>query len=450
MIGGTANKIVKAIKKSFWPIYVLAAATFFLQLPFLFGEDITNARNNYLTGAKTDFWGGTSTLIYSHVPNIGFRWQIWLAIVQISFTAIGLLLVFHKKSINRLHYASKLAMSYSALLFGSQMTRDGLQFSLLIFGFGLFHVKSTKVHARYLFSVSFFFIILAMSLRPWMAIAIAPIVLLLFQQVKFKSTALTGMVIVISIATAPIAVDLSSTKILELQSSYPQQMVMMMDLAATHCYSNNETSVIKSKEGMSVFTSNRDYLDSVCQIYRPDTWESLTQAGHASERGISTDFWLIDAGNTKSYEKLKSTWLNLILSDPVTYLQNKILFMGKLMIGSDSRTFGFSKDDSASERFKALYKLPYDIAISLHLYSIIFCVFVLLLLPIRKFVRDMKLGLVLDSATLTYLFSLFLWTFLSAIAYIASNGRYTYSLSLLCIAMYLGNLNKAQSPSKHK
>ena len=76
MISGTVNKIIKAIQKSFWPIYVLATATFFLQLPFLFGEDITNARNNYLTGAKTDFWGGTSTLIYSHVPNIGFIWQI--------------------------------------------------------------------------------------------------------------------------------------------------------------------------------------------------------------------------------------------------------------------------------------------------------------------------------------------------------------------------------------
>ena len=52
-------------------LVLLSTLTFVTQIPNFYGEDIVNARENYLIGARTDFWGGVSTLIYSHIPNFG-------------------------------------------------------------------------------------------------------------------------------------------------------------------------------------------------------------------------------------------------------------------------------------------------------------------------------------------------------------------------------------------
>ena len=82
-------------------IYFLAATTFIIQLSTFQGEDIVNARLNYLTGAKTDFWGGASTLVYAHIPSLGIKWQIWLAAAQICCTAAGLILFFKDRMIDK-------------------------------------------------------------------------------------------------------------------------------------------------------------------------------------------------------------------------------------------------------------------------------------------------------------------------------------------------------------
>ena len=63
-------------------IYLFAVLTLFTQLSSFYGEDIVNARNNFLVGEQTDFWGGMSTLIYASIPDFLFGWQIWLAIFQ--------------------------------------------------------------------------------------------------------------------------------------------------------------------------------------------------------------------------------------------------------------------------------------------------------------------------------------------------------------------------------
>jgi hypothetical protein len=83
-------------------VLILSVAALFMQIPSFYGEDIVNARNNYLDGPRTDFWGGISTLIYAHVPDFGFRWQIWLAIFQITLTSIAL-----NKTLPRVFYSKR-------------------------------------------------------------------------------------------------------------------------------------------------------------------------------------------------------------------------------------------------------------------------------------------------------------------------------------------------------
>jgi hypothetical protein len=164
-------------------------------------------------------------------------------------------------------------------------------------------------------------------------------------------------------------------------------------------------------------------------------------AGHASSKGLKTDFWLIEAGDSMSYEELKNSWINLVISDPVTYFQNKILFIGKLTIGSDSRNVTLLSGTSTLEKIEGVYKFPFEIAITLHLFSILMCFIFLMIIPFWTFLRQGGQKLILDRSSMSIFFSLFLWSWLSAIAYIGSNGRYTYSISILGLIIFVSQLS---------
>jgi hypothetical protein len=113
--------------------------TIFSRFPATDGEDIVNVRANWQTGAKTDFWGGMSTLIYGHFPSFIFNWQTWIVFIQVTLTLIALTF-FQSKSTREFNVRclSFYLVSYCALVFSSQSTRDGLMFSLVLFAVSLF------------------------------------------------------------------------------------------------------------------------------------------------------------------------------------------------------------------------------------------------------------------------------------------------------------------------
>lgn len=156
---------------------------------------------------------------------------------------------------------------------------------------------------------------------------------------------------------------------------------------------------------------------------------------------MEVDFNLIRTGDIKNYETLKSTWLNFIISDPVTYLQNETLFASKLFIGSDSRNISIFSARTTSTKVLAIYRIPYDIANTLHVYSLLAFMTILFLLPIKRYLQKRKNGLTIDRVTVNLLTSVFIWTALSAIAYIGSNGRYTYALTILSLVIYVSYIS---------
>ena len=430
-------------------ILVLSITTFFIQIPSFYGEDIVNARSNYLTGAKTDFWGGISTLVYAHVPSFGFRWQIWLAIIQIALTSIGLQKILLMKSYSRKIYTIKCFVAYSALLFGSQMTRDGLMFSLLIFGYATLDSALRKYNSNRAIIGPLAIICFAMSFRPWLSVAIIPIIFLSFRHSKLKPRRLTALMLAISIAVSPFALEFLATKSLRLNKSFPEQQVMLMDAAATYCYTTNTETGKKAEKALMIFTSDPNYSKFVCQKYRPDTWLSITEGIKTSTKGLEADFNLIRAGDTRNYEILKSTWLSFVISDPVTYLQNKTLFASKLFIGSDSRSISIFSAKSTSTKILAVYRIPYDIAITLHAYSLAAFMIILFIIPIKRYLQNRKNGLTIDQVTVNLLTAIFIWLALSAIAYIGSNGRYTYALTILSLLIYVSHISN-QKVTKEK
>jgi len=423
-------------------IHILGSLTFLLQIHIFFGEDIVNARNNYLTGAKTDFWGGISTLIYAHIPSIGFRWQIWLALFQISITTIGLNKLISLKDLSKSTLIIRILLTYSSLVFSSQMTRDGLMFSLLTLGLALLKEAFQGIYQPKKFILPSILIITGMTFRPWLSFAILPVVLLLSRRSKKKISRMTGVIAMIAISVVPLAAEIAITKSLKLVKSYPEQQVMIMDIAASYCYTNNTSTGARAMSALQLFSSDNAYPITACQLYRPDTWLSLTKAGNASSVGLKSDFWLIETGNMEKFEKAKSIWMNMILKDPVTYLQNKIIFGGKLLIGSDSRSFTFLNEKNVKLRLLALYKFPYDLAITFHLFSLLATVIIIFAGPFGLYRRGKLNWLAIDGERLLLLLSLFFWLGLSSIAYIGSNGRYTYTITLITLILLTSAQNK--------
>lgn len=429
-------------------IYVLGLLTFLLQIHTFFGEDIVNARNNYLTGGKTDFWGGMSTLVYAHIPSIGVRWQIWLALFQISITTMGLTKLISLRNSSKSVLVIKVLVVYSSLMFSSQMTRDGLMFSLLVLGTALLKEAFQEIQSPYKFILPVFLILSGISFRPWLSISMVPVVMLVAKLSKIIISRIAGLVGILAISVVPLVAEVAITKSLNLVKSYPEQQVMIMDVAASYCYTNNTSTGARAKEALQLFSSDSAYPKTACQLYRPDTWLSLTKAGNTSSEGIRSSFWLIEVGDFERYEKAKSLWLKMILSDPVTYLQNKMIFAGKLLIGSDSRNLTFLNEQNTKLKLLALYKLPYDLAITFHLYSLLAAGIFLLIGPVSRFRKSKSRNLVVSRETLLLLSSLVIWLGLSSIAYIGSNGRYTYTITLLALLLAFSNRVEHKSTSE--
>ena len=241
------------------------------------------------------------------------------------------------------------------------------------------------------------------------------------------------------------ALEFLAAKSLRLNESFPQQQVMLMDTAATYCYTTNTTTGTNAKKALMLFTSDPNYPNMACQLYRPDTWLSLTKAINTSSEESEFDFNLIRAGDTRNYEVLQSTWIKFIINDPVTYLQNKILFGSKLFIGSDSRNISVLSAKTPSTKILGIYRIPYDVAITLHIYSLLSLTIILLLLPLKRYLQKRKDGLTIDRVSIVLLFAVFIWLALSAIAYIGSNGRYTYSLTILSLIIYISHISDKNS-----
>ncbi len=423
------------IRNHFSYIYVISFFTFLFQIPTFSGEDVVNARNNYLSGSKLDFWGGTSSLVYGNFPSFGIRWQVVLALVQISLTTLGLVIMLGASSRITQNKGLNFIAVYSALMFSSQMTRDGLMFSLLVLGLALMIESAGENISLKLFCCSLVLIIFSLSFRPWVSAAVLPIIFMILGKTRIKKFKLLSVVLAILIMGFPIANEVTITKSISLQKSYPEQMVMLMDVASSYCYSNNNETALKAKIALDLFSEGKAISDNACNLYRPDTWISLSNPRTVSAAAVETDFSLIQPNDFKKFEKLRSTWVEIIISDPVTYLQNRIHFAGKLIVGSDTRGLGFFAAESTTEKISALFRVFYEVGITFHLYSVAaICIF-LLYFPIMRYRRTLNSGVILDELTFTLLFSMLIWIILSSIAYVGSNGRYTYSITILCLIL---------------
>lgn len=451
-IGATQKKTDQALNfpkkiSSFLPI-IFGTLTFLARFPAQGGEDIGNARKNIYSQNPTDFWGGVSSIVYGHFPTFAFiNWETLLIACQIAVGTFSISILMRRSKLQSTKAIIwQLLLAYISILFCSQGTRDGLQFTLLLAGFtiGLQSIILNNQIVKKIICLTM--IIAGISLRPWLGIALVPLVIYMLRMWSIanhnKISLKKVIAVTILVAITPLGIEIGASRAQDLTPSYPQQQVMIMDSAATYCWGINEASAERALASLKLFTSDPEIGQKICQFFRADTWLSLTKSSQPSNSRLSTDFWLIKAGDEVKYHQLQSLWIQNIVKDPITYIQNKSFFFIKLAIASEMRNIHLLNSDNWFSFIQNMYISIYDLVLATHLLSLLFVWIGIYGYSVRRKnqnpQRDLNLILIVAYSVL--------WGVLSSIAYIGSNGRYTYTASLLVLILltFKGKIIKDQ------
>ncbi len=428
-------------------IYVLSALLVLLaRWPSHDSEDIKNLRKNFESSSPNDFWGGFSAFFYGNFPDFYPGWESLLLLFQWLSATSGLLIILLKIKRLSFHFAIILVLVLVSMC--TLITRDALMLSLLLLGLGfaVVYKDSNSAIRKPMFGFSSFFVFfIASCFRPWVGIAVAFLFLMVFPSFRLGKAGSSRLFFIFGFSIlffiSSVGVEIFTAKALSLEKSYPEQQVMMMDLAASACWSTNQSMVSKSKEGLGNF-----YLDGVvpsyfCNTFRPTNWVHLFHPDMIS--GNQPGFRLIPVGDTDSYEKLRASWFDSVLSHPVDYVQVKLMYASQTLIGGDSRRIrlldsNYFENSDRSKTFlvySGLVLALLDFAVSLHLFSPFFS---FLFLGYVYYVSSCKKYFgYFPKSTIWLSTFLITWLVCTVIAYIGDTARFTYTSGALVILILL-------------
>lgn len=423
-------------------------------------EDIKNLRLNANSSHPTDFWGGASSMFYGHFPNFYPGWESLLLIFQWGVTSVGVVLLTRKLRLSWRGHTVWMLISLLVVELGTLLTRDGLMLALLVLGFGLISASDCALprSRSALLKTSLTVFLIAACFRPWVSPAIA--VLYIYSS-KFASSSsnwrpklLKSLVLIMIFTSLALGIELESSKMLNLEKSFPEQQVFMMDLASMACWSTNQATVNMALTGLENFYQTEKIPSYFCNTFRPTNWIHLFHQDLVSKQ--QPVFTLIQGGDNQRYENLRSVWFKSITSSPVDYIQNKLMYASQTILGGDTRGirlfngnyFENTTRSTFFAYFSAIMLVPFDLAVTFHLFSPLFTFLSLSVLlymslkPFRRHKSPQLFGLALFS---------FLWFAGTVIAYIGDTARFTYTagaLTLLVITFNFFRLSRGINLSR--
>jgi hypothetical protein len=241
-----------------------------------------------------------------------------------------------------------------------------------------------------------------------------------------------NLVFAVLLFASPLFVDQANKKIFNLDSHFPQQMVMLHDISTTYCWGSDSKASLYSEKALKLIATNTESLKNVCQFYRPNTWQAIVfpNKEFLSSKSLQTPIKLISINDFEKYNEFRSYWISTILNDPFTYIQNHLTFAIQVIISGETRELRlvrFIQNMSSgfdyqymSNLFYGLFLLPIDLITTFHLLSPLVTMVVLLFFYRR----------------LVWFYASFIsWIGMTTLAYASDNGRYTIGGSILA---YLG------------
>ncbi len=399
------------------------------------GEDITTSRLNYDSGKPNNFLGGFAGLFYSSIPEIWVTWWQMLLIIQGFLVSTGLYLLFRSRATlaSRKLFTFILIFCFITINLGMTLTRDGAMIAFIFFGIGILKLGEGFPLARIL---GFASIVISLSFRPWLGICLIPILFVYVSRGQHNKRLFTSL-ISLSLAFAPMGIESVTTITQGLSDAYPQQTVMLHDIASSYCLSTNQKTRDLAFRELEKNSTQKDSLLLLCEFYKPSTWQNIIVPNPEDARisELKAPIRLIQQNEKEKYESLQRSWSGIIRDDPSTYIQNHFFFLSQVLISGESQPLriqetikSYAYDANFLEILKVMSEIihtPVSILVRLHIVSPLITIFALLFLHSRR--RELLKSLMVKSTTLSFA----LWILITTIGFVSDNGRYTYLPILL-------------------
>jgi hypothetical protein len=397
--------------------------------PFSGGEDVANARENILRGERTDFWGGFSQLFYSSLRMDEPIWHIVLGLFHAILILLGTLIALKSLELalrKKKSFFLLLSIHYFATIYVLNLSRDATLLAFTWLGTSMILITFYKTTFKNInVNLGIFLIVIGFAFRPWLAIAFVPFLLTLLYLAR-KPTAnsrsyLFLLIPAVLLTVGPLTLDLGSKRIMDLKESYPEQQVMILDLASLTCLSPEKSAQSFALESLQpISTSPFLNRERLCGQYYPQSWASLTFYSNPDDPALR----MIPVGESSTYKQIRKSWIELITGKPIQYLQVKIFQVSQLFFAGDSFTL-------LPSSFADIQLIPYELAKAFRIFSFLP---VLLLFSWITFSSRIQIDPRVRRAILsTYVIAIGIVT----VAFIGDNQRYISWLAMLLLFAYI-------------
>ena len=404
--------------------------------PFSGGEDVANARQNILSGERTDFWGGFAQFFYSAWGLNAPLWHIVLGLIHALLVLTGTVLTLKRvkdQNYSKVMLVALLFLHYLATIYVLNLSRDATLLAFLWIGISLlFHVSDAREVSYLMLTLAILLIIIGFGFRPWLAVAFVPLVLALIHSsripVRRAKKSLLLIVAFSFMSAGPLALDSASKKLMNLEASYPEQQVMILDIASIACLSPNKASQSQALDALVPISSSSNLTrERLCGQFYPQSWAALTFYSNPSDPALR----MVGVNEERTYENLRESWLGLLISQPFDYLQIKVFQFSQLFLAGDSIRL-------VPDSFIEIYLIPFELIKALRLLSFapILILFSWLTFSPR-FIAKLKLR---RNIFMSYLLTILTIT----IAFIGDNQRYISWLALILLFSYLNASKSAE------
>lgn len=306
------------------------------------GADIALSRQSFLIGENSDFLGIFAGWFYSLIPNQPLGWGINMTFIQMIFVVIAFQVELFKTNMVGWKIYFYPFAQYFALYFSAQQSRDGALFALVFFGFSVLRVypkTDSRTKKLIILSISLFFIVLGLCFRPWMFALALPLVVFALRNISgtlpMNKPVITLFSLVVTIL--PMSVEYSFSNFLEVKREFPLQTLLIHDLTTSACWSANIETAEASLKALENLSVTKDLPSTICQFYKPNTWQAVTGDNTKSRLTSDLRYPLSVTKSPSVYENLFQDWVAIIVNDPKTYIQNKLMLSAQVYLAAQTR-----------------------------------------------------------------------------------------------------------------
>jgi len=290
---------------------------------------------------KSDNWGFFTAFFYGEWPNFLGEWRFTLIVFQLAISVSGFLMLtkdFRPKGSRQVVFY--VLLFFVSSMFSIQLSRDASLYAFSLIGFGLINISynyRSKTKVALIFC-GWLFLFLASMFKPILSLALLPLLTWLLWQIRntsIKKTLKVFLIPLFLLATLPSVLDQSLIRVSKMQSVYPEQQPVILDLAMNYCWGQSDSIRTASKLALEAVVRPSYPVESICAATNPFRWDDL----HSDPKD-----WIFSnpisrlTGESASpkVRKLILDWVSIVIANPADWLQVRLLVVGPVLLMSNS------------------------------------------------------------------------------------------------------------------